>query len=124
MALLTFPPNPLSGDLYPTAPLPGQNQYKWSAADSTWRLEGVAIGVTVGTYGNTGNVGQFTVDAQGRITSAANVPITFPTTLTFATAPTASTDAGVSGEIAVDGTYLYLYGGTQWQRIAWDTTPW
>ena len=32
--------------------------------------------VTIGTYGNANNVGQFTVDQQGRITSATNVPIT------------------------------------------------
>lgn len=31
--------------------------------------------VTPGTYGNSTNVGQFTVDAQGRITAAANVAI-------------------------------------------------
>ena len=124
MALLTFPPSPLSGDLYPTAPLPGQSQYQWSSADSTWRLEGVATGVGAGTYGDATNVGQFTVDAQGRISSAANVPITFPTTLTFVTAPTTSADAGTSGEVAVDGTYLYVYTGTQWQRVAWDVTPW
>jgi len=124
VALLTFPPSPLNGDLYPTTPLPGQSQYQWSAADSVWRLEGVATGVVIGTYGDANNVGQFTVDAQGRLTSAANVPITFPTTLTFVTAPAASTDAGASGEVAVDGTYLYIYTGTQWERVAWNTTPW
>jgi len=34
--------------------------------------------VTPGTYGNATNVGQFTVDAKGRLTAAAAVPITFP----------------------------------------------
>jgi hypothetical protein len=124
VALLTFPPSPLNGDLFPISPLPGQSQYEWSSADSTWRLLGAATGVIVGTYGDASNVGQFTVDAQGRLTSAANVPITFPTTLTFVTAPTASADLGTSGEVAVDGTYLYVYAGTQWQRVAWDTAPW
>ena len=84
----------------------------------------MGTGVVIGTYGDANNVGQFTVDAQGRLTSAANVPITFPTTLTFVTAPAASTDAGASGEVAVDGTYLYIYTGTQWERVAWNTTPW
>ena len=124
MALLSFPIAPINGELYPTSPSSGQTQYQWSAADSTWRIVGVATGVGVGTYGDATNVGQFTVNAVGQITSAVNVPITFPTTLTFVTAPTASADAGTSGEVAVSATYLYVYTGTQWQRIAWDTTVW
>ena len=124
MALLSFPVSPANGDFYPLAPAVGQTQYQWSSADSTWRLVGVATGVGAGTYGDGSNVGQFTVDATGRISSAADVPIVFPTTLTFVPAPTASTDAGVSGEVAVDSTYLYVYEGTQWQRVAWDATPW
>jgi hypothetical protein len=120
MALLIFPSSPVNGEIFPTTPLVGQNQYQWEAATSTWRLIGSATGVTVGTYGNATNVGQFTVDAQGRLTSAANVAIT----LNFVTAPTASTDLGTSGEVAVDSTYLYVYTGTRWQRIAWDATVW
>jgi hypothetical protein len=38
-------------------------------------LLGVATGVTVGTYGDSRNVGQFTVDAVGRITFAQNLPV-------------------------------------------------
>ena len=124
MTLLNFPLTPSNGELYPTSPLPGQSQYRWEGAAQTWRLEGVATDVGPGTYGDATNVGQFTVDAQGRVTSAADVPITFPATLTFVTAPAASTDAGISGEVAVNSTYLYVYTGTRWQRIAWDTTVW
>ena len=124
MALLNFPTAPINNQLYPAAPLFGQAQYQWSAPDSTWRIVGVATGVGAGTYGNATDVGQFTVDATGRITSAVNVPITLPTSLTFVTAPAASTDAGISGEIAVNSTYLYIYTGIRWQRIAWDTTVW
>ena len=124
MALLNFPSSPINGQLYPVAPVVGQNQYKYEAATQTWRLEGAATGVLPATYGDATNVGQFTVDTQGRITSAVDVPITFPTAITFVSAPTASTNAGTSGEIAVDNTYLYVYTGTRWQRIAWSTAVW
>ncbi len=120
MAVLVFPSSPASGDLFPTVPLVGQSQYQWEAATSTWRLLGVSTGVSTGTYGNATSVGQFTVDAQGRLTSAANVAIA----LNFVTAPTSSTSAGTTGEVAVDSTYLYVYTGTRWQRIAWDATVW
>ena len=124
MALLNFPSSPINGQKYPVAPAVGQNQYEWSATEQTWRLLGAATAVLPGTYGDASNVGQFTVDVQGRITSAVDVPITFPTTLTFVTAPTASTDAGASGQVAVNNTYLYVYTGTRWQRIAWNTAVW
>lgn len=75
MALLSFPPAPSNGQLYPTTPLVGQNQYQWSATDQVWRLLGSGTGVAAGTYGDATNVGQFTVDATGRISSAANIPI-------------------------------------------------
>jgi len=42
---------------------------------------GAPSGVTSGTYGNGANVGQFTVNAQGRITSAVNVPLSLATTV-------------------------------------------
>jgi hypothetical protein len=38
--------------------------------------------VTPGTYGDATDVGQFTVDKQGRLTSAVNVPITGPISAT------------------------------------------
>ena len=75
MALLTFPPTPISGQLFPVSPLPGQIQYEWSSADSTWRLLGPATTVVPGCYGDGTNVATFCVDAQGRLTSAVNVPI-------------------------------------------------
>jgi len=42
---------------------------------------GAPSGVTSGTYGNSTNVAQFTVNAQGRITSAVNVPLALATTV-------------------------------------------
>jgi hypothetical protein len=75
VALLSFPPTPSNGQLYPTSPLPGQSQYRYESATQTWRLEGAATTVTPGCYGDGLNVASFCVDAQGRITSAINTPI-------------------------------------------------
>ena len=75
MALLVFPTSPINGQLYPSTPLPGQNVYQWDAAEQTWRLLGAASGVSSGTYGNSLQVGRFTVDAAGRISFAENVSI-------------------------------------------------
>ena len=124
MALLNFPSAPINNQLFPTTPLVGQSQYRWSSTEQTWVLLGPATTVVPGCYGDATNVATFCVDAQGRITSAVNVPITLSTLPAFVTAPAASTDAGISGEIAVNSTYLYIYTGTRWQRIAWDTTVW
>ena len=37
--------------------------------------------------------------------------------------PSSSGDAGVAGQIAVDSSYIYVYTGTVWGRVAIDTTP-
>ena len=124
MALLNFPSSPVNGQLYPVAPLLGQNQYEYEAIAQTWRLIGAATGVLPGTYGDATHVGQFTVDTQGRLTSAVDVPIVFPTALTFVAAPTASTDPGTQGDVAVSSTYLFVNTGTRWQRIAWNAAVW
>lgn len=42
---------------------------------------GAPTGVTAGTYGNSTNVGRFTVNAEGRITSATNVSLALATTV-------------------------------------------
>ena len=75
MALLSFPTSPVNGQLYPTSPVLGQNQYQWEAATNTWRLVGTATGVTAGTYGDADNIPQITVDVTGNITVATNIPI-------------------------------------------------
>ena len=75
MALLSFPVSPANGDLYPIVPAFGQYQYRWTAADATWRLIGFATGVAAGTYGDATNVGQFRVTATGLIEFAQNIPI-------------------------------------------------
>lgn len=42
---------------------------------------GASTGVVPGTYGNSTNIARFTVNAQGRITSATNVPLALATTI-------------------------------------------
>ena len=60
---------------------------------------GASSGVVTGTYGNASNVGQFTVNAQGRITSAVNVPLALATT-------TAPGVVRVGANLTVTGTGL------------------
>lgn len=63
-------------------------------------------GVTAGTYGDSTNVSQITVDAKGRVTNAVDVPITFPGTSGFTgtVALAKITVAGTDGSIDfVDG---------------------
>jgi hypothetical protein len=120
MPLLTFPPNPTNGTLYPTIPAPGQNQYRYDATSQTWVLEGTATAVAPGCYGDAYNVPTFCVDAQGRITSAVNVPIAVTGgTVTDITAGTGLTGGTIttSGTIDLDTSftdslYLSLAGGT------------
>jgi hypothetical protein len=61
--------------------------------------------VTPGTYGNATTVGQFTVDQQGRLTAAASIAITFPTSvanaLTFATTGGVAPGGSFNGSAAV-----------------------
>jgi len=115
VALLSFPSSPTNGQTYPTSPLVGQNQYEWSAAEQTWRLLGPATAVTPGTYGDATNVGQFTVDAQGRLTSAVNVPIsaTIPDLQTVTTQGAVTTDTiDVGGLVAAGLTYPNVDGAS------------
>lgn len=114
MPLLTFPPTPTHGQLYPSSPLPGQSQYQWDSAEQTWRLLGVATGVVAGTYGDALNVGQFTVDATGSITFAQNVAISavIPDLQTVTTQGAVTTDIiDVGGLVASGLTYPVADGG-------------
>ena len=106
MALLSFPPSPINGQLYPTTPAVGQSQYQWDSVNQTWELLGAATGVIPGTYGDSTRVAQFTVNAAGQLTSAANVPIANP----------------AGGTVTEIGTGVGLLGGpiTQTGTIAID----
>jgi hypothetical protein len=75
VALLSFPPSPTSGQVYPVNPPAGTNIYQWDSTDVTWRLLGPASGATAGTYGTPIAVPEITIDATGRITFAQNIPI-------------------------------------------------
>jgi hypothetical protein len=75
MAKLNFPDNPLDGQLFPNPCPEGVTQYRWDVSTGIWRIVGVATGVNPGQYGDELNVGQFTVDASGKLTQANNVPI-------------------------------------------------
>ena len=130
MPLLTFPTPVFNGQLYPTTPLPGEPQYQWSAADQTWKLLGVATAVTPGTYGDSLNVAQFTVDPLGRLTFAQNVAIAVTGgTVTDVTAGIGLLGGSitVSGTIDLDtaytdGLYLQLAGGTMTGDITFSGT--
>ncbi len=100
-----------------------------------------ATGVTPGTYGDSTHVGQFSVDEQGRVLSALNVPITLADTAvtpgpygaaasvpTFtvnskgqltaaANTPIQIAESGVTGLV---GKYLPLVGGTMTGAIAFS----
>ena len=115
MALLSFPSPATNGQLYPTSPLPGQNQYEYESATQTWRLLGAATGVTAGCYGDGTNVAAICVDPQGRITSAVNVPIsvTIPDLQTVTTQGAVTTDTiDVGGLIAAGLTYPNVDGAS------------
>jgi hypothetical protein len=94
-------------------------------------LLGTATAVTPGTYGDGTNVGQFTVDATGKITFAQNVPIASGAggTVTSIVAGTGLTGGTItaSGTIALDTAYtdtlyLQLAGGTMTGDITFSGT--
>jgi hypothetical protein len=87
----------------------GNGDVKFQANNSgAWSPNGTS-------YGNAGQI----LSSNG----SAAVP-SWTSALPQVTAPTASTDAGIEGQIASDATYFYMYTGGRWQRVAWDATAW
>jgi hypothetical protein len=131
MALLTFPNAPVNGQLYPVTPVVGQNQYRYDSATSTWVLLGAATAVIPGTYGSGTEVAQFTVDTQGRLTFAQNVPIASGAGGTVTQVDTGTGLSGGpitgTGTVTLDTTYtdtlyLQLAGGTMTGDITFSGT--
>ncbi len=86
----------LSGDVTGTASFDG-------SANATIAATLSSSGVTPGTYGSATAVGQFTVDAKGRVTAASAVNITYPvTSVNSLTGAVMLTTSNVS-----EGTNLY-----------------
>ena len=79
-----------------------------SATDTvTLNLDNTAV--TAASYGSATNVPTFTVDAQGRLTAAADVAITFPfSSFDIATSPVTTTQTLVDGNTLtfVSGTFI------------------
>lgn len=75
------------------------------------------VNSNIGTFGNSTNVGTFTVNAKGLITAAANTPISFPVTsvngLTGAVSLGLSNLSGVSISTPSSGQVL-TYNGSNW----------
>lgn len=73
MTVYLFPLDPINGQLFPVNPAQGQNQYQWDSATNTWKLLGIATGVTPGVFGSADEIPSFQVNAAGNITHAVNV---------------------------------------------------
>lgn len=121
MALLVFPSNPVNGQEYPVSPPAGTNIYQWEAATSTWRIIGLASGVTPGCYGSSTVIPTFCVDSAGRVTSVTATPVDGFVKLNN---PVAYNNYIWPDSIGLPGTFLYCdgTGSIEW-RFPPDAVP-
>jgi hypothetical protein len=116
-AITTGGSNTLVGRYAGTATL--ANNVVLSDGAGTIRFQSNSSGaISLGAGGAYGTAGQILVSGGSGAAPA------WTSSLPQVTAPTASTDAGVQGQIASDATYFYVYTGGRWQRVAWDVTVW
>lgn len=107
-ALAPISPAPGAPSSSGPAPQPGQFQIQngvlYFFNNGTWQQVTASAGpttVTPGTYGDSGHVGQFTVQADGRLTFAGSIPISSLVGLpVFAT-----NAAAITGGLAIGGLY-------------------
>ena len=89
-------------------------------ADRTLSL--TDTGVSANTYGNNLNVGQFTVDAQGRLTSATNVPILFGQGYEYFEDLTTFNTNSATNQVAASFTTASLVAGSYRINLQWNFT--
>lgn len=90
--------------------------------DVSGTLTLATVNSNVGTYGNATNVGSFTVNGKGLITSAMNVPINFPVTSVFGRTGTITAQEGdytlnLLGDVTITSPsngQVLQYNGSQW----------
>ena len=84
------------------------------SANVTLTVDLSDTGVVAGTYGGSSNIAVFTVDAEGRLTSASNTAVSIATNLSFAG------DTGGTGTLALATDTLTINGGDGIDSVSFD----
>ena len=88
-----------NGDTFTLAGGTGLTSAVTATDTVTFNLDNTAV--TAASYGDATNVASFTVDAQGRLTAAADVAITFPTVVTSLTGTTPINVSAATGAVTI-----------------------
>ena len=84
------------------------------SANVTLTVDLSDTGVVAGTYGGSSNIAVFTVDAEGRLTSASNTAVSIAANLSFAG------DTGGTGTLALATDTLTINGGDGIDSVSFD----